>query len=211
MKNKTGPARGAVPLAELRQNPLFAGVPPKFLLWQKGLVRRLILKRGDVLCRQGEPGHSTYIIRRGELRVTLPGAKPILLTRADLIFGEMACLSGSPRNAEIAVTDEAEVWEVRRDVLDRVMRSAAQQALFEQRYRDRALSGVLRTSELFVDLPEGGYNDCIEFLQARIKFLRVSPGQTIFRQGAVADSLYLVRLGQVRIGISRGGKDAALL
>jgi len=211
VRNKTGPASEVVPLAELRQDPLFDGVPAKFLLWQKGLVRRLVLKRGDVLCRQGEPGHSAFIIKRGELQVRLPGVKPISVTRADLIVGEMACLSGSPRNAGIVATGEGEVWEVRRNVLDRMMRSPTQQGLFEKRYRERALAGVLRTSELFVDLPVEDYDDCIEFLQPRITFLRVNPGQTIFRQGAVADSLYLVRLGQVRIGISHGGKDTALL
>jgi ferredoxin len=62
VKNEAGAASEIVPLAELRQDPLFDGVPAKFLLWQKGLVRRLILKRNTILCREGEPGHSAFII-----------------------------------------------------------------------------------------------------------------------------------------------------
>lgn len=42
--------------AELIADPLFAGIPPKFLLWQQGLVIRRKLNAGDVLFREGDPG-----------------------------------------------------------------------------------------------------------------------------------------------------------
>ena len=87
---------------ELISDPFFAGIPPKFLFWQQGLVIRRKIRAGQVLCRQGDPGNTAFIIRRGKFKVTVfpsvRGAsawfkKPIFetqLTPADMIFGEMA-------------------------------------------------------------------------------------------------------------------------
>ena len=51
---------------------MFAGVPPKFLLWQQGLVVRRQLRAGQVVCRQGEPGNTAFIIKSGKLEVAVP-------------------------------------------------------------------------------------------------------------------------------------------
>src|SRR5205823_11260371 len=91
---------------ELISDPIFAGIPPKFLLWQPGLVIRRRIRAGQVLCRQEDPGNTAFIIRRGKFRVTVfpnvRGAdanfpwfkKPTFateVTAADMIFAEMAC------------------------------------------------------------------------------------------------------------------------
>jgi hypothetical protein len=175
------PAGESVPLSELRQDRLFKRVPPKFLRWQNGLVQRRRFKPGEFLCREGEPGHSAFIIKRGVIEVIQGGAKPIPRTVDDVIV-EMACLSSSPRNADLRALDDVEVWEVRRNVLDRMMRSPDQRGLFEQLYHERALSTALRTSELFSGLPP----EDVKFLQQWL--VRVRPGQTIFRQGDTAGS-----------------------
>ena len=57
--------------AELLADPLFAGVSPKFLLWQQGLVVRRTCRPGDVLCRQGEAGNTAFLIKRGRLEITV--------------------------------------------------------------------------------------------------------------------------------------------
>ncbi len=210
VRNQAGPAAEVVPLAELKRDPLFDGVPAKFLLWQKGLVLRRSLKPNDYLCRYGDPGHSAYIIKRGELQIQPPGRDPIPSTAEAVIVGEMACLSGSPRTADIYTLVDSEVWEVRRNVLDRMMRSPAQQGVFEKLYRNRSLATALQASELFHGLPPEESAGSTEFLRSRLEFVRVNPGQTIFRQGDLADHLYLIRLGHVRVGITRYGKDASV-
>lgn len=221
----------AISIAELQQDDLFAGIPPKFLLWQKNLVVRRRLSPGAVLARQGEPGHSAYILKSGELDVTVwPSARgnpagnsalrqgssvqPLLresrTAQEDVILGEMACLSGTPRSADITARTESEVWEVRRNVLDRMMRSPNQRELFEKLYRKRALATALQNSELLRDLPPNDQSQCIELLAPLLEFVRVSPGQTIFRQGEAADKLYLVRLGHVRVGINSHGREVSV-
>lgn len=197
-----------VPIEELRQDRFFEEIPPKFLLWQKGLVLRRNLTAGDRLCRTGEPGHSAYRIKSGELEVVPIGRDPTRVGVQDEIVGEMACMSATPRNADISAVGDAEVWEVRRNVLDRMMRSPSLHHIFDDLYRDRALRHALQTAELFRDLPDNERKAIIEFLQVkldRLEFVRVSPGQLIYRQGDSADNMFLIRLGNVRVGIDRDG------
>ena len=52
VKSRDSAANEVVSLAELTKDPLFAGVPAKFLLWQKGLVRRRRRHPGEVLFRE---------------------------------------------------------------------------------------------------------------------------------------------------------------
>ncbi len=213
--------------AELLRDPVFDGVPPKFLLWQQGLVVRRHLRAGQVLCRKGEPGNTAFILKSGRLQavVPLPGVQssggflrlsrtPVFraeLTPEDLIVGEMACLSGSPRVADVTVLDDAEVWEVRRNVLDRLMRLPSRRAKFETEYRDRSLNLVLQGTDLFRDLPYDQYNEIVDYLRQRITFLRVTPGQVLFRQGELANEVYLIRLGHIRVGVQRYNDEVRVL
>lgn len=215
---------------ELTSDPIFAGVPPKFLLWQQGLVVRRKLKAGQFLCRQGDAGNTAFIIKSGKLQATVfptvnhptkghqvlrdSRDKPVWkmdLTPANLIVGEMACLTGSPRAADVSVLESGEVWEVRRNVLDRLMRLPSQRQRFESEYRQRSLDLVLQGSDLFKGMPQEEYRKIVNYLRQRVSFVRVSPGQVIFRQGDEVNGLFLVRLGYVRIGIQRFQKEAKVL
>jgi hypothetical protein len=61
---------------ELTSDPVFAGIPPKFLLWQRGLVIRRRVRAGQLLCRQGEPGNTAFILREGRVKVTIRPRPP---------------------------------------------------------------------------------------------------------------------------------------
>ena len=204
--------------AELMQEPAFAGIPPKFLLWQRGLVIRRRFGSGKVIFRQGEPGNTAFLIRSGQLRVTSQqqGAfgrlfgKPLMkvdLTSDDLIVGEMACLSSSPRTATLRGIKRGELWELRRNVLDRLMRLPSHREKLESAYRKRALVHVLQRADLFQDIKPAEMAKIVEYLRDRITFMRVTPRQTIFSQGDMADDVYLVRLGFVRVGVKQAGGE----
>ena len=213
--------------AELISDPVFAGISPKFLLWQQGLVIRRRLTAGQVVCRQGDAGNTAFLIRSGSFEVTvqptesksakgLPrsGAQSALrfqLTPADMIFGEMACMSGTPRTASVTALEDAEVWELRRNVLDRLMRIPSHRQRFEADYRGRALDLVLQGAQLFENIGHDEYRKIVDYLRPRLSFVRVSPGQTLFRQGDRANALYLVRLGHVRVGVRRFGNETGVL
>ena len=76
---------------ELVCDPVFAGIPPKFLLWQQGLVLRRRVRAGQVLCRQGDPGNTAFILRRGQ--ITLPYLTPVL----DVRWTELAATGIAPQ------------------------------------------------------------------------------------------------------------------
>jgi Fe-S-cluster-containing hydrogenase component 2 len=216
----------ALTVRELVSDPIFAGIPPKFLLWQQGLVIRRRLKAGQVLCRQGDPGNTAFIIRRGKLKITvrartsdrrfplLERKKPVFETELnpeDLIVGEMACLSGSPRAANVVALQDGEVWEIRRNVLDRLMRLPSQRQKFETEYRERSLDLALQNTDLFRGIELGEYRRMVDFLRHRLAFVRVQPGQTLFESGEIATHLYFIRLGHVRISVHQHGKEAKVV
>jgi len=218
-----------VPASILAIDPDFAGIPPKFLLWQQGLVVRRHLAPKEVLFRQGDAGNTAFIIKSGRLEAIVrrdkntssvaAGARhdrdlPVFrieLTRENLIVGEMACLTGTARTADVLALEPSEVWEVRRNVLDRLMRLPSQRATFEREYRTRALDLALQGSSLFRDLPSEIFGEIVEFLRHRISFVSVSPGQVVFRQGEPVTEMYLIRLGYVRVSVERNDAEARVV
>ena len=218
-----------LPARDLLADPIFTGIPPKFLLWQQGLVVRRRFRAGETLCHQGDPGNTAFLIKSGRLQVkvyppappsngSLLGAfvphirpKPILqveLTPANLIFGEMSCLSALPRSADVVALEGGEVWELRRNVLDRLMRLPSQRRRIEVEYRQRALDLVLRSTSLFRDIPQDEYQKIVDYLRQRITFARINPGQTLFRQGDRASDFFIVRMGHIRVSVARYGNEA---
>jgi len=218
-----------LPASELLADPLFTGIPPKFLLWQQGLVVRRRFRAGEMICHQGDPGNTAFIIKSGRLQVkgypplppqshSLLGAfiphprpKPVLqveMTPANLIFGEMACLSALPRSADVIALEDGEVWELRRNVLDRLMRLPSQRKRIETGYRRHSLELALRSTSLFKDIEQDDYRKIVEYLKERITFARVNPGQTICRQGDRATDFFILRMGHIRVSVSRHGNVA---
>lgn len=215
----------ALSATELVSDPLFAGIPPKFLLWQQGLVIRRKVKARQVLCRQGDPGNTAFIIRQGTFKVTAFAntpdhglawlrRKPLLeirLTPEDMIVGEMACLSGAPRAATVTALQRGEVWEIRRNVLDRLMRLPSQRERFETEYRGRSLDLALQNTDLFKGIEREEYGRIVDYLRQRLSFVRVQPGQTLFEAGEVATHLYFIRLGHVRVTVFQHGRPAKIV
>jgi Fe-S-cluster-containing hydrogenase component 2 len=221
-----------LPAKDLLADPIFTGVPPKFLLWQQGLVVRRRVKKGEYIYHQGDPGNTAFLIKKGKLQVRVfagegtstasnskligsfraLGAKPVFqaeLTPANLMFGEMACLSGSPRSGDVLALEDGELWALRRNVLDRLMRLPSQRRVIENEYRKRSLTLILRSSPLFRDIPTAEYEKVIEYLAEKLTFARLNPGQTLFHQGDKSSDFYIIRVGHIRVSVARYGHDAA--
>lgn len=75
--------------------------------------------RGEVLVREGEPGDAFYVIRRGTVEVLARAEDGRTVHIRDLtrpaFFGEMALMTGEPRNATVRAVSDVEVLRMDRD------------------------------------------------------------------------------------------------
>jgi len=78
-----------------------------------------------LILRRGDPGDSMFVIYRGNVQVRLPSPEGNTQQVAELkpgsFFGEMALLTGEPRNADILAASEVETLEIRKGVLQQLL------------------------------------------------------------------------------------------
>lgn len=120
-------------------------------------------------------------------------------TAEDLILGEMTCMNNYPRSATLMALEDAEVFEIRRNVLYLMQRNPVSRAILNETYRNRALERELNSISLLAPLPEDVRKQCVALLKPHAELLHLDPGQIIFRQGEPADHFYMVRLGYVKV------------
>jgi CRP-like cAMP-binding protein len=115
------------------------------------------------------------------------------------------------RAATVTALERGEVWEIRRNVLDRLMRLPNQRQRFETGYRERSLDLALQNTDLFKGIEQDEYRGIIDYLRRRLVFVRVQPGQTLFEYGDVAAQWYVIRLGHVRVTVPQHGRRAKVV
>ena len=71
---------------------------------------------GDLILREGDPGDRFYLIREGRVSVRRgePEQEVVQLTSGDF-FGELALMTGQPRNASIRAVDECLLYSLSKD------------------------------------------------------------------------------------------------
>jgi NTE family protein len=97
--------------------PLFEGLDDAVLREIVGhLQPRHFAPRG-VICREGEPGTSLFIIQSGVAQVLVggrDGPRPVARLRRGDVVGEMSLLTGEPRSATVIANVPTEVLELSR-------------------------------------------------------------------------------------------------
>jgi len=123
------------------------------------------------------------------------------------IFGEMSALSRYPASATVQADEPTRLLQVILPGL-RLLLSASKEfkKFLDDRYRERALTALLRTVPLFEKL-EG---PVLERLRQRAELVSFAPGQVIEEEGGAAASLYLVRGGYVKLSVRAGASDLAV-
>jgi CRP-like cAMP-binding protein/Fe-S-cluster-containing dehydrogenase component len=138
--------------------------------------------------------------------VDLPLDNPTAKLHAGDLFGEMTCMSLYPRSATVRAASDCVMLEMLRNVLDIIQRNKTLRAEIEQKYRARALQDHLKSVPMFSMLSK----EFIDALREKVELVRYSKGDTIVRQGELADSFYLVRIGFVRVTEEHPGGDLVL-
>jgi len=86
---------------------------------------RSVFAPGELILRRGEAGDSMFVLYRGNVEVRLPSRDGNVQQVAELkpgsFFGEMALLTGEPRNADVVTLSEVETLEIRKAVLQEIL------------------------------------------------------------------------------------------
>ena len=142
--------------------------------------------------------------------VALKYDKPVATMEAGDLFGEMTCMSFYPRSATVQASEDCTVLEFLRNILQQLQKNKQSRAIFEEKYRQRAISSYLRSVPIFAALSAEEFEHAVDFLRSRVELVRLDPGQVIFKQGDPADSFYLIRIGFVKVTQSQPGGDHVL-
>ncbi len=174
------------------------GVVRKF--WGK-LSSRLTQRQNDT---REEETNQHWIHIDGPLDLSYEN--PVATLGPGDLCGEMTCMSKYPRSATIQAETDCTMLEMLSNVLDIMQRNKTFRAQLDRSYRQRALDSHLRAVPVFAGLTD----EFIDSLREKVELLRFTPGQVICRQGEVADSFYLVRIGFVKVSQAHPGGEMIL-
>ncbi len=138
------------------------------------------------------------------------GEPKFRLTPDDLILGEMTCMNFQPRSATVVAQTDCEVFEIRRNVLFMLQRTAGSREALDKRYRQRTLINQVNELDLFDALSPEERMASVKYLRDRVQLIWVEPGQAIYDEGQTADDIYLLRIGHIKVTQSTAGEDRVL-
>jgi CRP-like cAMP-binding protein len=173
-------------------------------------VFSLVRVRPDTwILRQGERGHSFYVLARGTIEVTTERegeAVKLAQPSEGAIFGEMVLLSDAPRTASVRALTDCDLLEFDLGELDaaKVKLGHLSEALAGFA-RERLLTNVTLTSPLFRPLDGRERVDLVRRFVSENK----KPGELVIREGEEGTGLYVVLRGEV--AIVRGDQEVARL
>jgi CRP/FNR family transcriptional regulator, cyclic AMP receptor protein len=109
----------------LKTIPLFESLSDENIQKLTGLLRRMTIRSGEILFREGDEGTALYIIHQGRIKISMSKLLD-KLTLAILgqgeFLGEMALLDGQPRSADAVAMEETQLYALnRKDFLSFLM------------------------------------------------------------------------------------------
>ena len=169
------------------------------------LVGHLPVRRyeaGDAILRQGEFGHSLFILVRGSLRISAiddygHSTDLARLAAPGQYFGELAMLGRRRRTATVETLEPSillELEKTRVERLDMVMEGAVSEAI-ERDTQARSIRTFITNHRFLSNLGEQGVEHLVAHCAQRV----YERGRTIFRTRDPADTVLLIKSGTARM------------
>jgi putative ABC transport system ATP-binding protein len=121
----------------LTKCPAFASLTPDALTQVADKLTRERFPAGAVIIRQGDPGDKFYLIRRGTVDVIvnegLPTRRVVAQLKEGDFFGEMALLTGEPRNATVVAREQLDTYTLGKEDFQTAINTSA--PIREQLYK----------------------------------------------------------------------------
>jgi CRP/FNR family transcriptional regulator, cyclic AMP receptor protein len=131
----------------LRNIPLFANIEPSKLKLLAFTSERMTFQSGDLLCKQGDPGDSAFVIISGDAEVLVQTPKgPHIVAKLgrNAIVGEIAILCDVPRTASVKASSKVEAMVISKDLFFRLVLEFPQMAVEIMRELARRLDATNR-------------------------------------------------------------------
>jgi CRP/FNR family cyclic AMP-dependent transcriptional regulator len=110
----------------------FGGLGEDTRLDVAGRAGRRVVDKGQVVCWQGEPGESMFVLLQGVVKVVVHSKDGELVElvrfHPPASFGELAVLDGGPRSATVEAVERSTLLVVTRAELLRLLRAEEQVA-----------------------------------------------------------------------------------
>ena len=119
-RSRPGPVADPGQHAALARVPLFAGLDPLALLDVERLIRLRRHGAGQIICAQGQPSDSVFVVRSGRAHAvvtSMDGSRTVEVARlrpGDVI-GEVGVVTDLPRSASVMAHSEVTVMELARE------------------------------------------------------------------------------------------------
>jgi CRP-like cAMP-binding protein len=205
------PAPVASATPSLPEIPLFSDLPHDAFVALTSRCTLKRLERGEVVIAQGSVGQSFFVLCSGKVKVfkTAPDGRETVLAELGegAFFGEMALLSGAPRAASVAATEDSEALEIHFDVLSELDKQFPTFANVLKKFcRQRLLSNLMATSTLFRPFDRKARKRLIE----RFRIRDVETGTTLVREGTMSEGLYVLMSGDLEVTKNQDGHAVPL-
>lgn len=130
----------------IRKQLLFAGLSEQDITWLTQMAETVVVKQGDVLMTEGEPGDALYLVLEGEFEVTKrSGNSEVVIAMRGVgeVFGEMSLLEQGPRTASVRAVTLCRLAKISKAIFDELVstRPAATLSIL------RTVIGRLRNTE----------------------------------------------------------------
>lgn len=189
------PGRAPTPLI-----PLFSELPKKAFVEILVRMKMLVARRGEVIIREGEDGDAFYVVASGIVSVSRKDEHGREVRLAHLgegaFFGEMALLQDGIRTATVRVEEDAQIFEISRELLEEVITQYPTVATAVRNfYRQRLLATAFATHPLFAPFEKSERRALMEQFKSR----SFAPGEVILEEGKKGNGLYLLLHGRVEV------------
>ncbi len=110
----------------LTKSPAFRDLPKEALSAITRAAQDLVVPKHTIICKQGDPGDSLYIISSGKVRIFGRNGRGVEIDLSIQgpgdTFGEMALLTGEPISADAEALEETRLMILSKDQFDSILR-----------------------------------------------------------------------------------------
>ncbi len=199
------PAEGQGVERRLPEIPLFSELNRNELHEVISHLKAKQVARENLICKEGDPGDSLYIIGSGKVGVLKYSRKK----RGDILlatlgegdfFGEFGFFSDRKRHATVKALADGEVLEISRDDFDEIAKVHPRiKDILLTFYKKRIIDTLLAFSPLFGQLQPHQRAQLV----SRFKLRRIGENRVIFEQGGPPTSFFIIKSGEIEAFASK--------